>query len=89
MFGRIQYVTCLAGDHGICSCGHEHLLIAEAMQCLVSDGGSFIRAHDAGAFRTLTNGEFLDFLEALGKMPWSRRYGAQGGALAVSAAVSA
>jgi hypothetical protein len=31
--------------------------------------GSFIRAYDAGGFRSLTNREFIDFLEALQEMP--------------------
>jgi hypothetical protein len=47
------------------------------MDCLVPDGGSFIRAYDAGILRSLTNPEFIDFLESLQKMPWSRRSKAQ------------
>jgi hypothetical protein len=47
------------------------------MNCLVPDGGSFIRAYDAGMFRSLTNREFIDFLEALQDMPWSWRNKAQ------------
>jgi hypothetical protein len=53
------------------------------MNCLVSDGGSFIRAFDSGSFRSLHQGEFIDFLEALQTMPWSCRNKAQGDALAV------
>jgi hypothetical protein len=48
------------------------------MNCLVPDGGSFIRAYDAGVFRSLTNREFIDFLEALREMPWSWRNKVQG-----------
>jgi hypothetical protein len=53
------------------------------MKCLVPDGGSFIRAFDSGAYRSLDQGEFIDFLEALQTMPWSCRNKAQGGALSV------
>jgi hypothetical protein len=59
------------------------------MACLVPDGGSFIRAIDAGAFRSLSETECVDFLRALGTMPWSARNKAQGGALAVPLAASA
>ncbi len=50
------------------------------MNCLVPDGGSFIRAYDAGTFRSLSNREFIDFLESLEQMPWSQRSKAQGSA---------
>ena len=53
------------------------------MNCLVPDGGSFIRAYDAGILRSLSNREFIDFLESLEQMPWSRRSKAQGVAVAV------
>ena len=56
------------------------------MNCLVPDGGSFIRAHDAGTFRSLSNREFIDYLESLEQMPWSWRSKAQGGALSGRAA---
>jgi len=67
----ITYVACLTRDDGVYSCGHDHESIADAMKCLVPDGGSFIRACEAGVFRSLHQGEFIDFLEALKKMPWS------------------
>lgn len=67
----ITYVACFTRDDGVYSCGHKHKTIADAMNCLVPDGGSFIRACDAGVFRSLYQGEFIDFLEALKKMPWS------------------
>jgi hypothetical protein len=57
--------------------------LSDAMNCLVPDGGSFIRAYDAGVFRSLTNREFIDFLEALQEMPWSGRNKIQGGELTV------
>ena len=79
----VHYAACFSEDDGIYSCGHLHPSVRDAMNCLVTDGGGFIRAYDAGGFRPLTNGEFIDFLEALGKMPWSRRHEAQGGELAV------
>jgi len=85
----IRYTACFTEDDGIHSCGHKHRSIAEAMICLIPDGGSFIRAYDSGVFRSLTNRELIDFLESLGKMPWSWRNGAQGGALAVPLTASA
>jgi hypothetical protein len=44
---------------------HEHATIAEAMRCLVPDGGSFIRAFEAGASRSLNEAEYKEFLAAL------------------------
>jgi hypothetical protein len=67
----VRYVACCTKDDGVYSCGHEHESIADAMNCLVPDGGNFIRACEAGIFRSLYQGEFIDFLEALKKMPWS------------------
>jgi hypothetical protein len=59
-------------------------------RCAIApDGGSFIRAYDAGAFRSLTNREFIDFLEALQEMPWNWRNKAQGGELTVPLMVNA
>lgn len=56
------------------------------MDCLVPDGGSFIRAFDAGVFRSLDNRELIDFLQWLPEMPWSSRRGkAQEGAPAPAA----
>ena len=83
---EIKYAACFTEDDGVYSCGHLHPSIREAMNCLVPDGGSFIRAHDAGTFRSLSNREFIDFLESLEQMPWSRRSKTQGSALAVPAA---
>jgi hypothetical protein len=51
------------------------------MNCLVPDGGSFIRANEAGTLRSFTNREFIDFLEALQEMGWSWRNKAQGGVI--------
>jgi hypothetical protein len=75
---EIRYVACFTADDGVYSCGHLHPSIREAMNCLVPNGGSFIRAYDAGAFRSLTNREFIDFLESLQEMPWSWRSKTQG-----------
>ena len=86
---EIKYVACFTEDDGVYACGHFHPTVRAAMNCLVPNGGSFIRAYDAGVFRSLTNREFIDFLESLEEMPWSWRSKAQGGALADSAAVSA
>jgi len=81
----MHYVACWTEDDGIYSCDHEHASVAGAMRCLVPDGGGFIRAFDSGVFRSLTNGEFIDFLESLGEMPWSRRNKTQGEAIAAPA----
>jgi len=85
----ISYVACFTQDDGVYSCGHLHPTVREAMNCLVPNGGSFIRAHDAGTFRSLSNREFIDYLESLEQMPWSCRSKAQGGAFAAPAAESA
>jgi hypothetical protein len=79
------YVACFSEDDGIYRCDHFHATVRDAMSCIVPDGGSYIRAYDAGVFRSLSNREFIDFLESLQEMPWSWRNKAQDGALAVSA----
>lgn len=81
----MHYLACWTEDDGIYSCDHEHASVAGAMRCLVPDGGGFIRAVESGVFRSLTNGEFIDFLESLGEMPWSQRNKAQGGAFSAPA----
>jgi hypothetical protein len=81
----VHYVACWTEDDGIYSCGHLHPDVRDAMNCLVPDGGSFIRSYDAGGFRSLNEAETVAFLRALGTMPWSWRSKAQGGALAVTA----
>jgi hypothetical protein len=85
----LYYIACWTEDDGIYSCAHEHASAADAMKCLVPDGGSFLRAYDAGVFRSLTHREFIDFLEALQEMPWSWRNRAQGGELTVPLMVNA
>ena len=67
----VRYVACWTEDDGIYCCGHQHKTIADAMKCLVPDGGNFIRAYEAGASRSLNDQEFLHFLQALRTMPWS------------------
>ncbi len=47
----VWYAICWVGDGGIYSCGHEHGSVADAMHCLVPDGGDFIRACESGVFR--------------------------------------
>jgi hypothetical protein len=69
----IFYVVCFTEDDGIYYCGHLHKTVAEAMSCLVPDGGTFIRSYEEGVSRSLDPREFIDFLEALGVMPWSAR----------------
>lgn len=86
---QISYVACFTQADGVYACEHLHPSIREAMNCLVPDGGSFIRAHEAGVFRSLSNREFIDYLESLEQMPWSWRSKAHEGVLAVPAAKSA
>ena len=85
----VHCVACWTEDDGVYCCGHSHLVVRDAMNCLVPNGGSFIRAFDAGVFRSLTNREFIDFLEALQEMPWSWRNKAQGDEIAVPLTVNA
>jgi len=68
---EIRYVACFSGDDGIYHCGHCHGSVSDAMKCVVPDGGSFVRALEEGVFRSLNEGELIDFLEALSTMPWS------------------
>ena len=82
---EISYVACFTQADGVYSCGHLHPSVREAMNCLVPDGGSFIRAHEAGIFRSLSNREFIDYLESLEQMPWGGRSKHQRGALTVPA----
>ena len=84
-------VSCglLDGDDGVYFCGHSHLVVRGAMNCLVPNGGSFIRAYDAGVFRSLSNREFIDFLEALQEMPRSWLNKTQGGEVTVPLRVNA
>lgn len=42
----------------------------DAMQCLVPDGGEFIRACESGVYRSLNEGEVVAFLAAVRDMPW-------------------
>ena len=61
------YLTCWTEDDGIYSCGHEHLTILEALECLVPDGKSFIRARENGRLRSLNDTEFGVFLVEVSK----------------------
>jgi hypothetical protein len=85
----IFYVACWTEDDGVYSCGHSHQSVRDAMNCLVPDGGSFIRAYDNGLLRSLDNREFIDFLESLKEMPWSWRNKAQGSEFTVPLTVNA
>lgn len=68
----MHYVACWTEDDGIYACEHEHATIAEAMKCLVPDGGMFIRAVEGETSRSLNEAESIDFLLALKSMPWSK-----------------
>jgi hypothetical protein len=65
-----RYVACFTADDGVYACAHNHKSVRDAMNCLVPNGGSFVRAMDAGVSRSLNDKEFIDFLEALQEMPW-------------------
>jgi hypothetical protein len=66
----MYYLICWTEDDGIYSCGHEHVSVSDAMRCLVPDGRSFVRACEAGVYRSLNETEVGYFLAALGEMPW-------------------
>jgi hypothetical protein len=59
------YMVCWTAIEGIYSCGHEHLSVKEAVECLVPDGKSFIRASDQGRLRSLNDAEFSVFLSEI------------------------
>src|SRR5215472_7511933 len=84
---EVHYVACFVEEGGVYSCGHDHPSVREAMLCIDPNGGSFVRAFDAGVFRSLDSREMVDFYESLPQMPWSSRYGVRGDALATSAPV--
>jgi hypothetical protein len=67
---KIWYDACFTEDDGLYSCEHRHPTVAETMSCLIPDGG-FIRAFEAGLYRSLNEKEYIDFLEHMEKMPWS------------------
>ena len=69
---RLFYLACWTEDDGIYSCGHEHESIADAMRCRVPDGRNFIRVHDSGVLRSLSEAEYQLFLAALPQMPWRK-----------------
>ena len=68
----IWYAACFTEDDGIYSCVHEHPSVRDAMNCLVPDGGCFLRACDRGVWRSLNDAEFGEFLVALYGMSWAR-----------------
>jgi hypothetical protein len=65
MSTKLHYVACWTEADGIYSCGHTHFTIAEALECLVPDGRSFIRARDHGMLRSLNEREMALFLALL------------------------
>jgi len=72
---RTRYAACWTEDDGIYFCGHKHKTIADAMKCLVPDGGSFVRAFESALCRPLNEAEYQEFLAILRTMPWSRGKG--------------
>jgi len=67
----MHYEICWVGEDGLYGCGHEHPSVADAARYMVPDSGSFLRAFESGAYRSLNDREFIDFLEALGDMLWT------------------
>jgi hypothetical protein len=68
----MYYMACWTEDDGIYGCEHKHGTIAEAMWCMVPDGGAFIRAVEGDRSRLLNEAEWVEFLIALKLMPWSK-----------------
>ncbi len=71
----MHYEICWVGEDGLYGCGHEHPSVADAARHMVPDSGSFLRAFESGVYRSLNDRELIDFLEALGSMPWSSSAG--------------
>jgi len=67
----LRYAACWTEDDGIYFCGHHHVTVTEAINCLVPYGGSFIRAVENGKSRSLNESEYQEFLIALKTMSWS------------------
>ena len=61
----MHYEICWVGEDGLYGCGHEHPSVADAASHMVPDSGSFLRAFESGAYRSLNDREFIDFLEAI------------------------
>jgi len=75
---KIWYAAFYIAADGLYRCDHQHPTVRSAMYCIVPNGGSFIRAFESGAFRSLDYKELIDFVESLQDMPWSVRYKARG-----------
>lgn len=67
MNATVHYVACWTEDAGIVSCGHEHESIAEALECLIPDGRTFLRVRDNGILRSLNDDEFHVFVLELSR----------------------
>lgn len=61
-----RYVACWTEDDGLYWCGCGHQTIAAAMECLIPDGRTFIRAWDKGVLRSLNDDELEIFIFELG-----------------------
>ena len=61
----MHYEVCWVGLDGLYGCGHEHPSVADAARHMAPTGRSFIRACESGVFRSLSEGEFGEFLVAL------------------------
>jgi len=74
----VRYAACRVVDGAIRLCGHEHGTIADAMGCVVPDGGSFISRVEFGSTTSLSEKELIDFLKALRDAPWASRWNSLG-----------
>jgi hypothetical protein len=75
---KIWYAAFYICPDGLYRCDHQHPTVRSAMYCIIPNGGSFIRAFESGAFRSLDYKELIDFVESLQDMPWSYRNKARG-----------
>jgi hypothetical protein len=85
----MHYVACWTEDDGIYYCGHTHLDVRDAMNCLVPDGGSFIRAYDSGPSAPLRIGNSLIFSKRYKRCPGVGAIGLKGGEFTVPLTVDA
>lgn len=69
---KAYYVACWTEDSGLYACVHHHPTVADALKCVVPDGGHFVRAHEAGVYRSLNDDELQDFMQALPATGWRK-----------------
>jgi len=62
------FCSLLDGDDGVYFCGHSHLVVRGAMNCLVPEWRELYSRMTIGVFRSFDKREFIDFLESLKEM---------------------